>query len=260
MRHFRYSIVFALIFIFCTGFCHKLHAMDGLTLAQQVYDRDDGKDSHSVIQMLLIDKGGKKRFRTMITTTKQYGNTIKSLIRFTSPADIEGTSFLTWENEDREDDQFLYLPALKRVRRIVSTQKASRFVNTDYTYEDMERRKPNLDQHHITGEEKLLDLDCWILESIPKTEESSQYGKRKSWIAKDILLPLKVEYYDKKSRMLKELGVVKFKQIDGIWTVIASEMQDLKKKHRTLLRTKTITFNQGVDDSIFTEAYMMHGE
>ena len=259
MQYLRFSFLFSIIIASFIYSPPLLLAMDGPTLAKKVLDRNEGSDSKAEVRMLLMDKRGKKLFRTMVTATKKYGNTSKSLIRFTAPPDIKGTAFLTWENEDRDDDQFLYLPALKRVRRIVSTQKNSSFVNTDYTYEDMQRRKPELDLHQIIGEEKLLDHDCWILESIPKNEKDSQYEKRKSWIAKDILLPLKAQYFSKNDRLLKEFIANRIKQIDGIWTVVESEMRDFKKEHRTLLKTDDIKFNCGVEDSVFTEANLLHG-
>ena len=260
MRCFRFLFFIAIIFAFYMGSSPTLFAIDGATLAQQVYDRDAGNDSQATVRMLLIDKRGSKRFRTMMTANKKYGPTSKSFIRFTSPADIKGTAFLTWENEDRDDDQFLYLPALKRVRRIVATQKTSRFVNTDYTYEDMQRRKPEIDRHQIVGNENLLKRDCWILESVPKNEKDSQYNKRKTWIARDILLPVRGQYFGKKDRLLKEFIAVRIKQIDGIWTVVESEMRDVEKKHRTFLKTENIKFNCGVDDRVFTEANLLHGD
>ena len=259
MRNVRYLVLFMMIFVFSMGLPSILMAMDGLSLAQKVYERDTGADSRATVRMLLIDKRGSKRFRTMITADKKYGNISKSYIRFLAPADIKGTAFLTWENIDRDDDQFLYLPALKRVRRIVATQKTSRFVNTDYTYEDMQRRKPEQDRHQIIGEEQILKRDCWILESIPKNPEDSQYEKRKSWIAQDIFLPLKGQYFGRKDRLVKEFIAYKIKEVDNIWAVVESEMRDFRKKHRTLMKTEDIKFNCGVADRVFTESHLLHG-
>ena len=163
-------------------------AMDGTQLAQLVHDRDDGKDSYAKVDMTLIDKNGSKRERTLITATKDYGPLVKTYLRFTSPPSIEGTAFLTWENEDRNDDQFLYLPELRRVRRIVSSQKDNRFVNTDYTYEDLERRKVDEDVHRIIGEESYNGRKCWVLESIPKDMDDSQYSKRSAGSSKTHIL------------------------------------------------------------------------
>jgi hypothetical protein len=234
--------------------------IDGPTLAQKVYDRDVGKDSQAEVEMLLIDKTGKKSFRTFSMFVKDYGETSKSYTRFNSPASIEGTAFLSWGNKGADDDQFLYLPALQRVRRIVSSQKTSRFVNTDYTYEDMQAREVDEDSHRLVKEEKYEKDDCWVLESIPKDLENTQYGKRISWIMKDSYLPLKTEYYDKNDKLLKIFTARELKQVDGIWTITESEMQDFEREHRTLLRTNDISYNKGVPDRVFTTGYMEHKE
>jgi hypothetical protein len=250
---------FTTLFVFGIGGSIQIFAMDGQKLARQVYNRDDGKDSYATVRMLLMDKRGRKRFRTLISATKEYGETKKSYIQFTSPADIDGTSFLTWENDDRENDQFLFLPALNRVRRIVSSQKSSRFVNTDYTYEDMERRKPEQDRHKILREENVGAHECWVLESVPNDPKSSQYGKLISWISKTALLPVKTEYYDNRGGRLKEFKAIETKQVDGIWSVTESEMHDLKKDHHTYMKTLELHYNRDISDNIFTKAYMMHG-
>ncbi len=250
---------FFLIFAICINASAQPFPIDGSTLAQKVYNREDGKDSYATVRMLLLDKRGRKRFRTLISATKEYGEIKKSYIQFTSPADIDGTSFLTWENEERENDQFLFLPALNRVRRIVSSQKSSRFVNTDYTYEDMERRKPEQDRHKILREENVGTHECWVLESIPKDAKSTQYGKLISWISKTALLPVKTEYYDSRGKVMKEFTAIEIKQVDGIWSVTESEMHDLKKDHHTYMKTLELHYNRDIPDNIFTKAYMMHG-
>ncbi|MBW2742169.1 MAG: outer membrane lipoprotein-sorting protein, partial [Deltaproteobacteria bacterium] len=121
--------------------------MSGKELAQKVYDRENGDDSTAHMIMKLINKRGHERIRDFTSYSKDYSPLIKQLIRFTSPADIEGTGFLSIEKSEGETDQFLYLPSLRRTRRIVSSQKSNRFVNSDFTYEDMERR-PVEDSEH----------------------------------------------------------------------------------------------------------------
>jgi hypothetical protein len=256
------SIKYFPVFLIAVVFFNPLYAssMDGRGLARMIYDRDDGQDSYATIKMLLIDKGGKKRLRQLVAVAKDYGKLAKSFTRFTLPADIEGTSFLTWENEDRDADQFLYLPALGRVRRIVSTQKSNRFVNTDYTYEDLERRKVDADNHRIIRAEKYKGYPCRLLESTPKNLRDSQYGKRLIWVAEDIFVPIKIEYYDKRERPTKIYNAQKLEKIDGIWTVIESEMHDLKRKHRTLMKIEKILYNRGIPDRVFTKGYMLHSK
>ncbi|MBW1717847.1 MAG: outer membrane lipoprotein-sorting protein [Deltaproteobacteria bacterium] len=128
----------------------KDSSLSGKALAQRVYDRENGDDSLARATMELISKGGRKRVRQFTIYTKDDGPLQKTLIRFHSPADIEGTGFLSIEKEGGNTEQFLYLPALRRTRRVVSSQKARRFVNTDFTYEDMERR-PVEDSDHQFG-------------------------------------------------------------------------------------------------------------
>ena len=205
-------------------------AMDGLQIARKVIDRDEGQDATAKIRMLLINKKGKKRFRSLISVAKRYGDVSKFYMRFESPADIKGAAFLTWENKDGDDDQFLYLPALRRVRRIVSSQQSNTFVNSDYTYEDFQTREVEQDDHRVLSEEKAGKYDCWVLESIPKNKKDSQYSKRVSWIIKEMYLPIKTEFYDSRSRLQKVLTGKKIQKIDGIWTILDAEMRHLKKK------------------------------
>jgi len=222
----------------------------------RVYDRDDGSDSEATYEMVLEDRNGNQRTRGMTLYRKDFGEKKKSVTRFTSPADIAGTAFLNWDNIGTSDDQFLYLPALKRVRRVVSTQKHLRFVNTDFTHEDMERREVDLDDHLLLGTEELSGQTCHVIKSTPLEEETSQYGYYKSWIAKDLDMPVKVEFYDRKLRHAKTFEVHSVKKINDIWTVQKSTMTDHERKHRTTLVLKSIRYNGNLPDSYFTKAFL----
>jgi outer membrane lipoprotein-sorting protein len=237
----------------------SVQAMDGRTLAQRVSDRDDGKDSYAKTEMILVDKAGSERSRVMLLARKKYGDLAKVYIRFNAPPDIEGTAFLAWENREGPDDQYLYLPSLRRVRRIVSSQKDRSFVNSDYTYEDLEKRKVEKDNHRILRSESLGKYDCWILESVPKAASESQYGKLVSWIAKDNYVPVKTEFYDSRNTLSKTYLARDIKKIDGIWTVTESEMHNVKDGTRTILRIRSIRYNTGIPDRVFTTAYLEHG-
>lgn len=233
-------------------------AIDGKTIAQRVYNRDDGETSHSLTQMRLTDKRGKTRQRTLLSIAKDFGPLRKVYTRFSSPADIKGTVFLVWENQDRDDDQFLYLPALKRLRRIVSRQKKSRFVNSDFTYEDMQRKKPDESHHRLVQSVHFANRDCWVLESIPK-KGTSQYKKWVTWVDKEYLLPHKVEYYSKKGKLFKRLLSKNIKKIDDIWTALDVEMHDLKKRHTTRMRIKKIHYNRKVNNIVFSQSFAKKG-
>jgi hypothetical protein len=223
---------------------------------ERAYNREDGDDSEAVYDMILEDKSGDRRVRKMIVYTKDYGTLVKSVIRFTSPADIAGTGFLNSDNSEGEDDQFLYLPALKRVRRIVSTQKHLRFVNTDFTNEDLERREVERDDHLLIGAGEYKTLKCYVIKSTPKKHTRSQYGYFKSWVAEDLDLVVKVEFYDKKLRHIKTFEARALKKIDDIWTISKSIMVDHRKKHKTMMTLKSITYNGGIPDNYFSANFL----
>ena len=267
-RHMETKIqLFSWLFLGLTILCcwstsaqGAVQAMDGRTLAQQVYDRDDGKDSYAKTEMILVDKGNKERSRVMLLARKMYGDLAKVYIRFNAPPDIEGTAFLGWENREGPDDQYLYLPSLRRVRRIVSSQKDRSFVNSDYTYEDLEKRKVGKDNHTLLRSESLGKHECWVLESVPKETSESQYGKLVSWIAKDIYVPVQTEFYDSRDTLSKRYTAQDIKKIDGIWTVTESEMHNLKDGTRTIIKILSVRYNTGIPDRVFTTGYLEHAK
>ncbi len=231
-------------------------AISGKEISENVQDRYNGDSSASEMKMILINDKGQEKERTIRTVRKEYGDLNKSMIRFLSPADIKGTGFLVWENADRDDDQFLYLPALKQVRRIASSEKSSRFMGTEVTYEDMENRKVDKDTHTLLREELLDGKKVYVVESVPKDGEESQYGKFISWVRPDIWIPVKIEFYDKDDELLKIMTVSKIEEVQGIWTTMESEMENVQEGRKTVLIIETIKYNVSIPDDYFTERYL----
>ncbi len=221
-------------------------------VAEKVFNRDIGRDSKALMRMILRDKNGKERIRKFEALALDDGSTRYSIIRFLSPKDIRGTTFLNISHDNGENEQYLYLPALRRTRRIVGSVKKRRFVNSDFTYEDLERRDPRKDTHRIIGEDDLLGHECWVLESIPKKDAQSQYSKIVQWITKDGFVPVKIDLYDKKGRLSKRFTVKRLEKIDGIWTVDDAIMRDLKKKRETEIVLDEIHYNIGLSKTMFS--------
>ena len=248
------------IFLFSFFLCSSsmlpasVHAQpSGQELAQMVYDRDVGEDSLSEQIMELIPANGQKRVRELTVSSSDRENGRKTLIRFTSPADIQGTGFLAIEDGKGDTEQFLYLPALKRTRRIVADQKARSFVNTDFTFEDMQRQPVADSEHSIGGEEDLNGVQCWILESRPKPEAESQYTMIRSWVARDMHLALRVDFFAGGPEPTKRYTVLQLENIQEIWTETKVSMEDLGSGHKTTLENKAIKYNTGIPDSVFTQ-------
>ena len=245
----------AVVVLFCFALCGPAQAAeavaaarpDGLVLARQVFDRERGQTTRSQSTMVLVNKQNKKRTRLFSSLRISQGGLESTLIRFTSPADIDGTGFLTIEKQGYETDQFLFLPALsRRTRRIVSSQKHQRFVNSDFTYEDMERHPVEDYTYKITGEKQYQGLACWVLETRPKPGTQSQYTLTESLIAKQSLVPVFIRFFDKKNGLIKTYAVLKLDRIDNIWTESIVLMENKIKQHKTYLKINQIEYNRPI--------------
>lgn len=227
---------------------------DGLALAQRVYDRPDGKDVTSVVTMTLSQEGNRPRVRNMLVFRADgAAGAVSTLIRFTAPADIQGTGLLTLDAADGSTNQWIYLPAMQRVRRVDSSRQGGRFVNSDYYFEDLKDRKPGADTHRIIGREKLGDTVCEVLESVPQPADNSVYLKRLSWIDPRSLLPLRMDFFERQSdQPSKRLVVAQREQVQGYWTVMDSTLSDLQTGHQTRLQVERVLYDRRLPASLFT--------
>ncbi len=227
----------------------KLSAQD---IAWAVYNRPVGKDSESYTQMILIDRRGHKKERKMYVAVKDDPKARKTFMRFLSPLDIRNTSFLSISYNNGKEEQFLYLPALRRVRRIAGSFRFHRFVNSDFTYEDLERRCPKKYNYQLMKEENYKASPCYVLKCWPKKRKYSAYQYWVEWVTKKGFLVVKVDYYDRRGHLCKRFEALEWKPIQGYWTIISSKMTDLKRKHYTLLIVDKIRYNVGLKNKIFT--------
>ena len=226
---------------------------DAAQIAQAVYDRDLGEDMQMRGIMELISAKGQVRSREFISMRKDSEGQRKQLIRFLGPADIAGTAFLTLEaDHSSQVEQHLYLPALQRTRRIVASQKSRSFVNSDFTYEDMQRHPVADWNYRLQGEETVMGRPAYLLLSTPKPGTETQYGKRLSWIDKQSFMPLKTIFRDPKGREIKRYTVLEIAEIDDIPTEMDVLMEDLRSGHKTRLKTLEIRYNEGLPEAFFT--------
>ena len=239
-------------------------ASTGQQIMQYVDDRDEGDDQVSLSIQRLINERGQERRRESIYIKRQYKGKndfdTKLFILIQSPPRIKGTSFLNWsyEKEDKDDDQWLYLPALRKVRRISASDKEDAFMGTDFTYDDMGDRKVEEDTHTLLRSEVLEERDCYVVESVP-VQKDYIYSKKITWVVKGEWIPLKVEYYDRKGKHLKTLTYSEWKRIDGIWSVGRMEMSNHQTGHRTILEIQKAKYNVDVPDDTFTTRTLQKG-
>ena len=232
----------------------------GLELIRKVYDRPTGKDQEGLLTMALINSRGDQRVREIKQYIKDFGKEEKKIMFFITPADIRNTSFMNWAYDEsgRNDDQWIYLPALKKVKRISSDSKSDYFMGSDFTYDDLGDRHPTADTHKILREEKLDGEDCYVVESIPN-EEEYMYSRTVTWIIKDKWIGLKKEFYDEDEDLLKILSVKKFEKIKDYWIILNSQMHNVQKDHTTDMKLGNLKIDSGVSSTKFTERMMKRG-
>ena len=248
----KFLLAVFLVICTCSLTITDAHALTADQIAEKVYLRDNGKTGLGQAQMILTNKKGENIVREFQELRKEYDNGLeKTMMRFSSPADIKDVAFLSWEVEKKDDIQFIYLPELGRPRRISGENKSNSFINSDFTYEDMQRRKPEDDDHSLLMEETKNGINCYVVEYTPKT--SSQYSKIIQWIDKEKFISIYSEAYDKKDELLKIFQAEKIEKVDGIWTLMEINVQNVKKDHKTTLITEKIQYNVPIDDAIFTK-------
>ncbi len=229
----------------------------------KVDNQPEPKSMVATTDMTLISvKRGKvkERLRKITRYQRNYSSGIfdsKSLIRFQHPADVKGTGFLMWEyTGDKDDDQWLFLPALGKVKRIAAREKSENFMGSDFTYEDISGR--DLDDEHFSllGEEMLDDNECYKIEAVPVTGKTA-YNRRISWIDKRKWIALKVEFYDKKNHLQKIMTIDELRKDGRHWSVLKMRMENVQTGHKTLMNISDIQYDTGIRDDYFTERFLM---
>lgn len=247
-------------FIFATLTVTPVWSMDGQQIMQQADDRDDGDTRHSKTTMTLTSKHGSQRVRQLVSYSKDYPGEKKTVMVFLSPADVKGVGHLNYEYDDisKDDDTWLFLPALKKVRRIAGSARNDYFMGSDFTYDDMGDRQVEEDTHTLIGEETRDGQPCWIVESKP-LDSSSMYSKTISHVRKDNYVIVYVEYFDRQGKPLKTLTNSNIKRIDGIWTIGNMLMENIQEKHQTRIVNEEMTFNLPIKDSLFRVSTLERG-
>jgi hypothetical protein len=228
-------------------------------VARQVRDRDAGRDSRADMRMRLFDRQGRVRERSMtlltLRGTGEAGDRL--LVRFTYPNDIKGTGFLVWEHPDADDERFLYLPALGRVRRIAGGEKQESFVGSDLSYEDIGGRDLADYTYAFTDPNATWTAPdgsthpAWALESRAR-DRNADYPRTVSLVRKDNLVVVHGDVYNPRNERVKVFDVTRLERIDGIWTVMSMVVVNERDRTRTELDTTSIRYNTGLTGQDFT--------
>jgi len=263
-------VLFAVIALSIICYPVNLDAAEPLT-ADEVVARvnavDDGQFLTRKLKMELTDKRGKARERETITYRKYYGNDMRTVLFYLSPANVRNTGFLIWDYEAHaaDDDQWLYLPALRKVRRISSADRGDAFLGTDFSYEDIKLDgKWDVSDYNfslMTGE-SIDGIAAYKLSAIPKTAAIAKelgYGKTEFWVDKSNWMVLKVDFWNVKQNPLKTMIVEGIRQVDGIWTRSGLHILNHKTGHQTQFTFSDIDYKTPVKNSWFTKRALSRG-
>ncbi len=254
-------------FVYTSLFTSPVLALDNIEarqIAVNVDERPDGDDRTAELHMLLTNKKGQQRERNVLTYEKSVGDDSKMVMFFMEPADVKNTGFLTWsyDGESKDDEQWLYLPALKKVRRISSSDKSDYFMGTDFTYSDMGDTEVDDYTYTLLGTDVIDGIECYHLEQLPKDDDVLKehgYGRVEAWVRPDIWVLVKANFFDAKLNPLKELTISDVEQINGIWTPQTMRMANVQTNHQTEFHFSNVQYNTGLDDEIFSQRNLTKG-
>ena len=254
--------ILTLVVILLSACCFSQTAEE---IAKAVHDLPSGDTSSYTAVLTLTDKAGKTRTREIGYYYMKEGKTDKTVMVFRTPKDVAGVSYLSFDYPDDangmpvDSDSWLYLPAMKKVRRVSGSSKDDDFQGTDFTYDDLGTRSLGKDTFKILGEESVGGVACWILEYTAK-DAKAKVSRRVYWIGKENYVTYKGEMYNQKGELQKELTCENISKIDGYWTTAKSTMTNVLTKHTTVYEIKDISYDKPVNANFFTVAALERGQ
>jgi len=253
-----------MIITFATSFS-AFAEMTGREILEKQEELHESQTEVEFQKMILIDKSGKKDIREVRRYAKEVeADVYRGLIAFVEPADIRGTALLNWQHADQDDDQWLYLPAQGRLQRIAKGGKKNYFMGTDFTYEDLESEEYDDYVYTILREEELDGTLFWVIEAVPANDEvkkNSGYGKRIQWVSKTDYTTLKVEFYDRRAKLIKTQTNAEFENVGGTMMRPKKVLMDNHKiEHKTLIGAVSREVNGEIDDETFAERFILKGK
>ncbi len=231
--------------------------------ADEVMDRANlayyygGKDGVARVRMTIKDRRGRVRMRemTMLRYDVEDGGRQRFYVYFHKPEDLEGMIYMVWKNTDRDDDRWLYVPAIDLVKRVSQRDKRSSFAGSHFTYEDVSGRLPRDDVHELVGEEMVDGRQTYVIKNIPKDRDLVEFSFYITWIDKDNFLPIKGEYYDRAGKLYRVITAETIETIQGIPTITKARARDVEGGE-TVVEFRDVRYDVGIKEDIFSERYL----
>jgi hypothetical protein len=217
------------------------------------YQGDDGK---ARVNMVITDKNGNKREREFNILRKDIkdGGDQKYFVYFLKPADVRKMVYMVYKHADpgKDDDRWLYLPALDLVKRIAAGDKRTSFVGSDFLYEDVSGRSLEEDTHELIETTDTM----FVVKNVPKKPDTVEFGYFNVSIDRKNFVPMKMEFFDKEGKLYRIIESKKVEKIQDFYTVVKSEVRDLKKESKTEMEFSRVQYNIKLNEDYFAERYL----
>lgn len=240
-------------------------------IMQLVDDRYRGESYTTETHFIQIDKKGRQRIKSSKSFMKKYGEDEKDIAVFFSPADISGTGFLNhhWDDPNRENDIWMYIPAISKTKRLPVADRSGSFLGTDFAIADFESKKLHYYDYKFLSEDKVIDgHEVLEIEELPKDEfkervlEETGYIKSVYWIRKDLNFIVRSKHWVQKGEKIKFFTASEIEEIDGVWFAKQKEMQTHVKgemQSKTVMKVTSVKFNVNPDDALFAIQQLERG-
>ncbi len=227
---------------------------DPRKVMEGVYRQDSSRDATWRATLETIDKAGKSKVKQFVyRRLGAFGNS-KTLVRFTDPVEVRGVGMLSMNQQGANERQWMYTPAIQRVRRIAPQEQSRRFLGTDFSNEDMAERVLDDFNYRMLVESESLDGRRAIkIEVKPVQGDRSQYGYLYVWVDQEIPLMLLAEYYDRNGQLIRVMKTGQVEKVIGIWVARRVEMKTPAAGSTTILKIASIQFNTGLKEEMFTQ-------
>jgi outer membrane lipoprotein-sorting protein len=213
-----------------------------------------GKDGRSSVKMIVTDAKGRARERemTILRYNIEDNGDQKYYVYFHKPNDVKGMSYIVSKHAGKDDDRWLYLPALDLVRRVAASDKRSSFAGTNFLYEDISGRGVLLDKHELASS----DENYYELKNTPEDVSQVEFSYYKVWVDTKNFIPVRAEYYDKEGRLYRKIEVLAVENIQGYPTITRMKAEDLNSGASTVAEFSDSSYDLGLKEDIFTERYL----
>ena len=251
------------VLILVTSSVLPAQELNGFQIMEKALNKSSWQDMSGQVKLILTSPRGEERTRKIdMFSRKRTADESDMLMRFKAPADVKGTAFLIIEKKDKDDERYLYLPAMRRVKRIASSGKGGNFMSSDFTYYDIGKPKLKDWTYKRLADEKVGKWDCYKLECLPVDEnilKDTGYGKIIRWIRKDIFMTVQSEYYDSGLRKWKILSVPGMEKVAGVWFQTDMKMKDVQNNHVSRMQFTNLKVNQNIPAKFFTQRFLQRG-